>query len=128
MRAISLLLDVLVVLLFAVVGRASHSEGLSVLGVLGVAWPFGAGMLGGWLVAAGLAQVPMSRVRAGVLVWLATVAGGMSIRALTGQGSAPAFVVVAALTLGLGVLGWRLVLRWVRQLGSDDRPTSRPSA
>jgi hypothetical protein len=114
MRATTLLLDVLVVLVFAVVGRASHAEGVSVLGVLEVAWPFLAGMLGGWLVAVGLIQVAMSSVRGGALVWVVTVAGGMAVRALTGQGTAPAFVVVATLALGLGLVGWRLVLRWVR--------------
>lgn len=121
MRATTLLVDVLVVLTFAVVGRASHAEGLSVLGVLAVAWPFLAGLLGGWLVAGGLIRVAMSSVRGGAVVWVTTVLAGMTIRALTGLGTAPAFVAVATLTLGVGLMGGRLILRARR-----DRPTRPP--
>jgi hypothetical protein len=44
-------------------------------------------------------------------VWVATVVVGLALRHLVGQGTAPAFVVVAAVVLGLLLLGSRLVLR-----------------
>ena len=37
---VALVVDVALVLLFATIGRFSHEEGLTVSGVLGVAWPF----------------------------------------------------------------------------------------
>jgi hypothetical protein len=45
-------------------------------------------------------------------VWLATVAVGMTLRVLAGQGTAFAFILVALAFLGLFQLGWRLVWRW----------------
>ncbi|WP_369688382.1 DUF3054 family protein [Actinomadura macra] len=45
----------------------------------------------------------------GVGVWLVTVAVGMVLRVVSGQGTAFAFVVVALAFLALVLLGWRLV-------------------
>ena len=50
-RVRALAADVVLVLLFATIGRASHREGLSVAGVLEVAWPFLAALAVGWLAA-----------------------------------------------------------------------------
>jgi hypothetical protein len=44
---------------------------------------------------------------AGVIVWVCTVAVGMVLRVVSGQGTAVAFVVVALVFLGLFLLGWR---------------------
>jgi len=43
--------DAAFVLLFAALGRASHSEGVSWSGVVGVAWPFLVALALGWAVA-----------------------------------------------------------------------------
>jgi hypothetical protein len=45
-------------------------------------------------------------------VWLGTVAVGMILRVLAGQGTAFAFILVALAFLGLFQLGWRLL--WQR--------------
>jgi len=37
---------------------------------------------------------------------------GQALRVLAGQGTAPAFIVVSLLFLGLFLLGWRLAARW----------------
>ena len=43
----------------------------------------------------------------GVVVWLSTVAIGMTLRVIAGQGTAVAFIAVALGFLGLFLLGWR---------------------
>jgi len=117
MRSVRLavVLDCCCVLLFVVIGRASHTKGESLAGVASTAWPFLAGLAGGWLVTAGLAGRawrPYLLWPAGVGAWLGTVALGMVLRVVSGQGTAIAFIVVALVFLGLFLLGWRvLVLR-----------------
>jgi hypothetical protein len=113
-------LDVACVLVFVILGRASHGEGLT--GVASTAWPFLAGLAGGWLATAGLAGRPLQPFRlwpAGVGAWLGAVALGMLLRVMSGQGTAPAFIGVALAFLGLLLLGWRLLgrlarLEWLR--------------
>lgn len=51
---------------------------------------------------------------AGVVVWVTAVVGGMGLRALSGEGTAAAFVVVAGVFLASTLLGWRLVARLVQ--------------
>jgi hypothetical protein len=108
-------LDVACVLVFVILGRASHGEGLT--GVASTAWPFLAGLAGGWLATAGLAGRPLQPFRlwpAGVGAWLGAVALGMLLRVMSGQGTAPAFIGVALAFLGLLLLGWRLLGRLAR--------------
>lgn len=103
-------LDALIVLVFAAAGRASHDEGSPVLGVLQTAWPFLAGVAVGWVVTFLVARRPPVNLRTGWPVWVSAVAVGMVLRHLTGRGTAPAFIVVATLFLGLFLLGWRLLV------------------
>lgn len=42
-----------------------------------------------------------------MIVWAATLVGGMLLRLATGQGVQIAFVVVAAITLAVLLVGWR---------------------
>jgi hypothetical protein len=100
-------IDTAVICLFAAVGRRSHGETSALVGVAATAWPFLAGMTAGWLVALlAFGRAPL-RLRDGIPVWLGTVAIGMLLRSLTHSGTAPSFIVVATLFLGLGLLGWR---------------------
>jgi hypothetical protein len=113
-------LDVGCVLLFVIIGRASHTQGESLAGVASTAWPFLAGLAGGWLATAGLAGrawQPFGLWPAGVGAWLGAVALGMLFRVVSGQGTAPAFIGVALAFLGLFLLGWRLLgrLGWLRR-------------
>jgi hypothetical protein len=98
------------VLVFVVIGRASHHDGESVPGVAGTAWPFLAGLGVGWLVAR-VWRRPAALVPSGIAAWLGTVAVGMVLRVVAGQGTAVAFVIVALCFLGLFLLGWRLLAR-----------------
>jgi Na+/melibiose symporter-like transporter len=95
------------ILVFAAVGRLSHAEGVTPLGVLEVAWPFLAGGAVGTL--AGRIWRRPEALRSGAAVWAGTLVGGMLLRALTGGGVQVSFVIVAAIVLGVLLLGWRLV-------------------
>lgn len=106
---LALVLDAVLILAFAAIGRRSHEESGALVGVLATAWPFLAGMAAGWvLVLLATRSAPLG-VRSGIPVWVGAVAGGMLLRAATGQGTAWPFVVVATLTLAVLLLGWRAV-------------------
>ena len=109
--ALALLADACCVLAFVVIGRASHSDGESLAGIASTAWPFLAGLACGELAARAWRQ-PLALVPSGVGAWLGTVLIGQALRVLAGQGTAPAFIVVSLLFLGLFLLGWRLAARW----------------
>jgi hypothetical protein len=112
MRSVRLavVLDCCCVLLFVVIGRASHTKGESVAGIASTAWPFLAGLAGGWLAVRAWRQ-PLGLVPAGIGAWLGAVVGGMVLRVVSGQGTAFAFILVALAFLGLFLLGWRLTAR-----------------
>jgi len=130
-------LDILWVLVFVVIGRASHTKGESLGGIASTAWPFLAGLGAGWL-ALFLAwhRPPGHRTQkarplpafavlpSGVVAWLATVTVGMALRVISGQGTAVAFIAVALAFLGLFLLGWRLLLRGAARLAPHE--LSRP--
>lgn len=104
------LADLVLVILFAAVGRASHDEGNPVVGALSTAWPFLVGTAIGWLVVRVLRRSWPLAVGPGITVWFATLVFGMLLRQLTGQGTAASFVVVAAVVLALFLVGWRALL------------------
>jgi len=103
-------LDASWLLVFVAIGRTSHTEGLTVPGVLRTVWPFWVGLLVGWLVARAWRR-PAALVPTGVLVWPVCVATAMVLRAVSGQGVAGAFIGVALAFVGLGLLGWRALAR-----------------
>ena len=107
MIGLALGIDVVVVVAFAAIGRASHDSDVWG-GLWQTAWPFLAGLMLGWLVTLAW-RAPMAPVRTGLGVWAATVGGGMLLRAASDQGTAVPFVIVASLTLFAGLVGWRVV-------------------
>ena len=109
--ALALLADACCVLAFVVIGRASHSDGETLAGVASTAWPFLAGLACGELAARAWRQ-PLALVPSGVGAWLGAAVVGQGLRVLAGQGTAPAFIVVSLVFLGLFLLGWRLAARW----------------
>lgn len=111
--ALAAIVDVLVVIVFTGIGRRTHDEGLDLLGWADTAWPFLVGLLLGWVLVVGTRQEWPTRWADGLPVWIATLVGGMVLRALTGQGTATPFVLVATLFLGVTLIGWRLVARLV---------------
>lgn len=101
------LLDAVAIGVFAAVGRASHDESNAVLGVLVTAWPFLTGTAVGWLIALAIGRSAPVTVRAGLVVWIATVVGGMLLRQATDRGTALSFIIVATIVLGVLLVGWR---------------------
>jgi hypothetical protein len=109
---VAVLLDVCCVLIFVIIGRASHTQGETLAGVASTAWPFLTGLAAGWAGARAW-QRPLALRPAGLTIWLVTVALGMVLRVISGQGTAVAFIIVALAFLGLFMLGWRLLARFV---------------
>lgn len=109
MRAVpAFLLDAVLIVGFAALGRRSHEEATGAGAILEVAAPFLIALVVGWLVARAW-RTPLAPAT-GVVVWLVTVALGMALRSLVfDRGIAPTFIVVALLTLGLLLVGWRLL-------------------
>jgi hypothetical protein len=120
------LIDVCCVLAFVAIGRASHHDGESLAGLASTSWPFLAGLALG-LLAGRAWRRPGAIVPAGVSAWLGTVAGGMVLRVVAGQGTAGAFIAVALAFLGLFLLGWRaLAAVVVARRGRVPSPARRP--
>ncbi|KHL03427.1 membrane protein [Sinomonas humi] len=107
--------DVVVVLVFAAMGRGFHGEANPVVGVLSTAWPFLVGAAAGWALPT-VRRRPTALWPSGVSVWLGAYVIGMVLRALTGQGLAVTFLIVALCFLGLFILGWRVLARVLRRV------------
>ena len=114
--------DAVLVIVFCMVGRNNHHEGVISAGLFRTLWPFALGLLLGWVVAVAVhARNPGDHQftpvlagfdarelwPAGVWAWLCTLIGGMVLRVASGQGIAFSFVLVAASVLGLFLVGWR---------------------
>lgn len=106
-------LDLVLIVVFSMIGRASHGEWLSPGGIATTAWPFLVAGLLGSLVAGRLLSA--SWLKEGLAVWLTTAVLGLLLRAVTGGGMAVAFLIVATTTLGLLLVGWRLVASRIRR-------------
>ena len=117
--ALAFVIDALLVLVFVLIGRATHAEN-PLLGALITYWPFLAGLVVGWLVSRAWRR-PLSVVRTGLIVWPATVVIGLLLRVLSDQGVQWSFVIVTSVVLGVFLLGWRAVASLVR-----SRRTARP--
>ncbi|WP_374969081.1 DUF3054 domain-containing protein [Terrabacter sp. BE26] len=117
----ALVLDVVLVLVFAAIGRSSHREAGPALGAVLTAWPFLVGTLLGWVVVRVLRGRWPVELAPGVTVWFATVLVGMLLRRATGLGTAASFVVVASVVLAAFLLGWRALGAYAARRA--ERPT-----
>jgi hypothetical protein len=122
---LAVILDCCCVLAFVIIGRASHTRGEGLAGIASTAWPFLAGLAVGWLTARAWRQ-PFRLWPAGVGAWLGTVALGMVLRVVSGQGTALAFIGVALAFLGLFLLGWRLLAGALRRSPARSAAPARP--
>ncbi len=102
------LADLLVTLVFAVVGRASHHEAFSVAGLAITWWPFAIGAAAGWLICYRL-RIRVGSIGGGLITTALAVVLGMLLRLLSGQGVQVSFVIVTSIILIIGMVGWRLV-------------------
>jgi hypothetical protein len=117
-RALPLLLDAVILVIFAAVGRRTHAEGSAISGTLLVAAPF----LLAWLAAAlvvRLPREPKSASRA-LRAWAIALPVALLLRSLVfGRGIAPGFVVVALVFTLATLVGWRLVCEAYARRRSD---------
>ena len=106
--------DLAVVVLFVVMGRASHREGGSYLAeTLKVLGPFVIALAVTWL-AARVWRQPLAPYATGIVVWLGTAAGGLLLRRFVfDRSTAMGFVIVGSVFL-LALPGWRLLAEWWR--------------
>jgi Protein of unknown function (DUF3054) len=118
-RWLSLFLDGASVLIFVVIGRSAHQHGVGLSGVISTLWPFAVGLGCAWLAEIALHRDPR-QLRRGVEIAFVTVAIGMPLRVLAGQGTAVAFILVALGFLGATMAAWRLLAtRWPRRSRSS---------
>ena len=103
--ALAFAADVVAVIVFAAVGRASHDESADVLGLLATAAPFGVGLAAAW--ATPLVRARPAGLRAGLVVLAATVVIGLVVRLAFLDRLPLSFAVVATCALGVLLLGWR---------------------
>jgi Protein of unknown function (DUF3054) len=116
--------DAVAVSTFAAVGRRSHADRLDLAGGWHIAWPFLAGAAIGTLV--GRTWRRPESLASGVVVWAGTLIGGMTLRALSGGGVQPSFVVIAGLILAGVLLGWRAVCLLLRRIRSRATAPAAP--
>jgi hypothetical protein len=103
-------LDVASILVFVVIGRRNHDEGVTVGGIAETAAPFLFGLGLAWLVVRAWRR-PTS-VFTGLLIWPITVLVGMIVRNLVfDDGTATSFVIVTTVFLGATLVGWRVVAK-----------------
>lgn len=110
-RTVAVVIDLVLVVTFAALGRASHAEALDGAGLTRTTLPFVAGALLAWITVI-MRRGDGTTLGAGVFVWALTLIGGMVFRLLIGDTIAVAFVIVAAVTLAVFLIGWR-ALAWL---------------
>ncbi|TAJ48761.1 MAG: DUF3054 domain-containing protein [Herbiconiux sp.] len=114
-------IDAALIVLFVAIGRRSHDEDSALVGFLTTAWPFLAGAAIGWLAARAWRR-PLAVWPTGVVVWAVSVVLGMLLRAVSGQGVQPSFVIVTALVLAAFLVGWRALSLLVARTRSRRHP------
>ena len=121
-RSVAILLDLVLVLAFAAIGRASHGESLDYEGIQRTALPFVAGLLIAWIGFLLKRHSGMTLVN-GVFAWAMTLALGVLFRLLLGNTAELGFIIVTALFLAATLIGWRLIW-WlvVRNRPQQPRP------
>jgi len=102
------IVDILLIILFALLGRREHEHGLAINGILITALPF----IIGYAITTGVSRPWLSINKlwpTGILVWLGTVVLGVATRLLMGHTAAISFVIVTFVVLSIFLLGRRVV-------------------
>lgn len=125
---IALIVDLILVVLFTIVGHYTHSHNFDPEGLMTTAWPFVASLVLAWLLAA-VWDRPISPLATGTGVWAITVLVGLVLRGVTGAGGEPgtvpvSFMIVATSLNLITLVGWRIIASAVAG-GSSRRGRSR---
>ncbi|MGF3056048.1 DUF3054 domain-containing protein [Microbacterium sp. YY-01] len=107
-------IDAVLVIIFAVLGRASHNEEPWMFWL--TAWPFLVALVLAYAVALLLVRGRKQpwTLTWGAVTWFVTVVGGMLVRIASGDTAQLPFVLVATATLALFLVGWRLIVFGIR--------------
>ncbi|WP_209326037.1 DUF3054 domain-containing protein [Brevibacterium renqingii] len=125
---IALIVDLILVVLFTIVGHYTHSHNFDPQGLMTTAWPFVASLVLAWLLTA-VWDRPISPLATGTGVWAVTVLVGLVLRGVTGAGGEPgtvpvSFMIVATTLNLITLVGWRIIASAVAG-GSGRRGRSR---
>ncbi|HEY1104952.1 MAG TPA: DUF3054 domain-containing protein [Agromyces sp.] len=120
---LSFVVDLVLVVVFVLIGRRSHAEALDLAGIAATAWPFAVALLVGWAVARAW-RSPVAVWPTGVIVWAVTVVGGLALRVLAGDTAQVPFMIVATVTLAVFLIGWRAIVALVRRLRGRARASA----
>lgn len=107
-----IVVDLILVLVFALLGMWSHHGGWDLLAYIRIASPFVLAYAGA-AIWTGIWHTAHLFWPQGVYVWLITVLGGIGLRYLFGDGIAVPFQLVTAGTLALFLLGRRMVSNFI---------------
>lgn len=106
-------MDSVLVLIFAVAGNRSHDTGLNPSDIFSTAWPFLAGLAGGWALTRSWRH-PHSIWPHGLILVGLTVGLGMVLRVImTDGGAQPSFIMVATGVIAAFLLGRRALTGWI---------------
>jgi hypothetical protein len=103
---LALIADAVAVVVFAAIGRSSHAEADSIVGLVGTAAPFLVGLGASWASSRRVRADPPG-LGAGVVVLLGTVVIGLALRAAFLQRLPLSFAIVTTISLAVLLLGWR---------------------
>lgn len=109
-------LDALMIAIFALLARIAHrsdSMPLNFVGWLSTLWPFLLGVLIAWAVLFFWRLDGYLLRPSGLIVWFCTVVVGLTIWGLR-HSAFPhwSFILVASVTSGVFLLGWRFITGW----------------
>lgn len=110
---IALIVDLILVVLFTIVGHYTHSHNFDPQGLMTTAWPFVAALVIAWLLT-GIWDRPIAPLATGTGVWAITVLVGLVLRGITGAGGEPgtvpvSFMIVATTLNLITLVGWRII-------------------
>lgn len=109
--ALALAADLVAVIVFAAIGRASHAESDGVVGLVVTAAPFAVGTAAAW--ATPLVRIRPAGLRAGAAVVATTAVLGLLLRAAFTDRLPWQFAIVTVVSLAVLQLGWRALAAWV---------------
>ena len=119
MKKTAFLIDLLFIVIFVAIGRHAHEHGITVRGMASTFWPFGSGLLVGWLLLLILNRSG-STPKNGAVIVCVTVTVGMLLRVIAGQGTALTFILVALTFLSLFLIGWRALFSIIQRRFSNN--------
>jgi len=121
MKKYAYIFDTVALLIFVAIGRRAHEHGITVAGMASTFWPFAIGLLAGWILIIRTNR-DLTATRSGLWIVVVTVALGMVLRVVSGQGTAVTFIIVALVFQSLFLMGWRAVFGVLaqRRLGEEN--------